>query len=70
MKEDNVLAARIARQSQMERAIEYYQMLGKTPTLEDLTLTAHILHKFIVDGWSGDYKELIQKMDGHIVNNY
>jgi hypothetical protein len=63
-------AARIARQSQMERALEYYTLMGIKPSLEDLVLTSHILHKFIVDGWSKEYGEMLEKLQNHIDKNY
>lgn len=70
MAEQDKTAERIARQSQMERAIEYYQMCGICPSIEDLCLTSHILTKFIVNGWNGEYKELVQKLDKHISEQY
>ena len=70
MSNDEIRAVRIARQSQMERSVEYWQMLGKTPTVEDLVLTSHILHKYIIDGWSGDMSEMLKKLDNYIEENY
>jgi len=59
-------AARIARQSQMERSIEYFTLIGKKPTLNDLVLTSHILHKYVMDGWSKDMSEMLDKLDIHL----
>ena len=70
MSNDEIRAVRIARQSQMERSVEYWQMLGKTPTVEDLVLTSHILHKYIIDGWSGDMSDMLKKLDKYIADNY
>tara|TARA_R110000772_G_scaffold212545_1_gene323101 strand:+ start:68 stop:277 length:210 start_codon:yes stop_codon:yes gene_type:complete len=59
-------AARIARQSQMERSIEYFTLMGKKPTLNDLVLTSHILHKYVMDGWTKDMSEMLDKLDIHL----
>jgi len=68
--QDDIRAERIARQSQMERAMEYYQMMGITPTVEDLVLTSHVLSNYIMDGWNSEYKNLVQRLDEHISKNY
>ncbi len=70
MTDNEKTAARIARQSQMERSLSYFQMRGIVPTVEDVVLTSHILHKYIMDGWSGDMSDMLQKLDGHIDKNY
>tara|TARA_R110000822_G_scaffold95196_3_gene217841 strand:+ start:84 stop:296 length:213 start_codon:yes stop_codon:yes gene_type:complete len=70
MTEQEKTAIRIARQSQMERSIEYFQLIDKKPTLEDLVLTSHILHKYIINGWDTEMKDLIQKLDGHLTKKY
>jgi hypothetical protein len=66
MTESEKTAIRIARQSQMERAIEYFQLVDKKPSVEDVVLTSHILHKYIMDGWSGDMSEMLKKLDVHL----
>ncbi len=63
-------AARIARQSQMERSLEYYKLRGLQPTVEDVVLTSHILHKYIMDGWSKDLQQMLGKLDNHIEGRY
>lgn len=70
MSTEEVRAARIARQSQMERSLEYFKLMDKKPTLEDVVLTSHILHKYVMDGWSKEYQELVQKLDSHLTNHY
>lgn len=70
MAEQREMAERIARQSQMERAIEIFTLQGKAPTVEDIVLTSHILHKYIIDGWSGEMTDLLQKLDKHLQENY
>ncbi len=70
MAEQREMAERIARQSQMERAIEIFTLQGKAPTVEDIVLTSHILHKYIIDGWSGEMADLLQKLDKHLQENY
>jgi len=68
--EQKETAIRIARQSQMERAIEIFELQGKAPNIEDIVLTSHILHKYIMDGWSKDLSEMLQKLDKHLQDNY
>jgi len=68
--EQKETAIRIARQSQMERAIEIFKLQGKAPTVEDIVLTSHILHKYIMDGWSGEMSDLLKKLDSHLTNMY
>lgn len=48
----------IARQSQMERAIEFYTLLGLKPTVLELIATADHFAQFIE---SGITKEIISK---------
>ena len=68
--QDEIRAERIARQSQMERSIEYFQLMGITPTLEDLVLTSHVLTKFIMDGYGKELKEMCKGYDKYISDNY
>ena len=70
MAEQREMAERIARQSQMERSIEYFNLIGKKPTVEDVVLTSHILHKYIMDGWSTPLQEMTQKLDKYLQDNY
>jgi len=70
MTESEKTAIRIARQSQMERALEYFTLVDKKPSIEDVVLTSHILHKYIMDGWSSDMSDTLKKLDGHLNKNY
>ena len=69
MTENEKTAIRIAWQSQMERAIEYFQLVDKKPTVEDVVLTSHILHKYIIDGWSGEMSVMLKRLDQHLNKN-
>ena len=70
METKETAAERIARQSQVERSIEYFTLMGIQPTIEDVVLTSHILHKYIMNGWDSNIKELLQKLDKHLSDNY
>lgn len=68
-------ARRIARQSQMERAIEYYTLIGKQPSITDLVMTAELLQRYIMNGWDGEQngkslKESLNKMDKYLEKEY
>ena len=69
MTEKDETAARIARQSQMERVIEYCNMMGYKPELTDMVRAADILSRYIVNGWSGKKQDdpgiegLLMKVD-------
>ena len=69
MREQDEVAARIARQSQMERMIDYCKLTGIKPSLTDLVRSADILSRYITDGWSskknnnGSIEELLNKVD-------
>ena len=62
-KEANETAIRIARQSQMERAIEYHSMMGTKPTTRDLVMTAEIFSKYIMNGWTSE-REGVMTLEG------
>ena len=68
--EQRETAIRIARQSQMERAIEIFTLQGKAPTIEDIVLTSHVLHKYVMDGWSKEMAEMLKGLDSHLTKNY
>ena len=68
-------AKRIARQSQMERAIEYYTLIGKQPTITDLVMTAELLQRYIMNGWTGEengktLKEQLNSFDKYLEKEY
>ena len=69
-------ALRIARQSQMERILEYCQLMGYKPSLTDLVRAADIMSRYVVNGWSskdklgdGSIEGLLTKVDT-LLNEY
>ena len=69
-------ALRIARQSQMERALEYHTLMGYKPTSRDLIMTAEMFTKYIMDGWSSKGKKdhslewMLEMLDSKLNENY
>ena len=55
---DSARQTLIVRQSQMERAIEYYQLIGIEPTVIELLATADHFAQYIEQGMT---KEIIDK---------
>lgn len=58
----------IVKQSQMERSLEYYKMMGYTPSTLELFTTCEVFTKFVFEGLTDDVKERCKKMDTHIRN--
>lgn len=56
----------IARQSQMERSIEFYQMMGIKPTVLELLATADHFAQFIEKGITKEMIEKTKKVDAFI----
>jgi len=56
----------IIRQSQMERAIEYYNLIGVKPTPKVLVRTAELFKDFVLDGASEDVMKRISSLDEYI----
>ena len=56
----------IARQSQMERAIEYYTMIGVKPTVLELIATADHFAQYIEKGLNKEIVDKTKKVDQFI----
>jgi hypothetical protein len=56
----------IVRQSQMERAIEYYQLIGVEPTVIELLATADHFAQFVENGITKEIVEKTKKVDAFI----
>ncbi len=56
----------IIRQSQMERAIEYYQTIQKLPSTKDIIKTASMFEYFIKYGYSDSLMKKLEALDEHI----
>jgi len=56
----------IVRQSQMERAIEYYQLMGVQPTVMELIATADHFAQFVENGITKEIVEKTKKVDNFI----
>jgi hypothetical protein len=56
----------IVRQSQMERAIEYYRLLGIEPTVIELLATADHFAQYIENGITKEIIEKSKKVDQFI----
>jgi hypothetical protein len=56
----------IVRQSQMERAIEYYQLIGVQPTVIELLATADHFAQFVESGITKEIVEKTKKVDHFI----
>lgn len=56
----------IVRQSQMERAIEFYRLLGVQPTVIELLATADHFAQYVENGLTKDIIEKSKKVDKFI----
>jgi hypothetical protein len=56
----------IVRQSQMERAIEYYRLLGIEPTVIELLATADHFAQYVENGITKEIIEKSKKVDQFI----
>jgi hypothetical protein len=56
----------IVRQSQMERAIEYYKLIGVEPTVIELLATADHFAQYIEQGMNKDIIEKSKRVDAFI----
>lgn len=53
----------IARQSQMTAALTYFQLVGKKPKISDVVKLSAMLEKFIINGYSKDLNEMMERAD-------
>ena len=58
----------IIRQSQLERTLEYYTMLGKKPTMLEWVKTAELLKDYVLNGVTDDVKKRINGLDKYNQN--
>ncbi len=58
----------IVRQSQMERALEYYQLIGVKPTLYELVKTAELFKDFVMEGINQDIKNRTDAFTNYITD--
>lgn len=65
---DSARQTLIVRQSQMERAIEYYRLLGIEPTVIELLATADHFAQYIENGITKEIIEKSKKVDQFIQN--
>lgn len=56
----------IIRQSQISTAVNYFNLIGKKPSMVDLIKVSTMMEKFITDGYSKSMVELMEKVDEHI----
>lgn len=53
----------IARQSQMTAALTYFQLVGKKPKISDVVKLSAMLEKFIINGYSKDLNDMMERAD-------
>ena len=70
MTENEKTAIRIARQSQLERSLEFFQQRGIKPTLKDWVNTADVLTRYVIDGRTKDNLELLERADEYLNKEY
>lgn len=66
MTQDEKRQLLIVRQSQLERAMEYYKVLGIAPSLTELIRTAELLKDFVYEGINGDIKNRVNGFDTYV----
>lgn len=55
----------IIRQSQLERTLEYYTMLGKKPTMLEWVKTAELLKDYVYEGLTDEVRKRINGLDNY-----
>lgn len=60
----------IIRQSQIKSTVDYFNMMGIKPSLEDVIKTVTLLEMFCVEGYSKDMIGRFEKLDRHIEEMY
>jgi hypothetical protein len=53
----------IVRQSQLERALEYYKVIGKTPSMLEVVKTAELLKDYVFEGVTENVKKRLVGLD-------
>lgn len=68
--ENDATAIRIARQSQLERSLEYFTLTGIQPTLADWVRTADALSLYVTNGRSKEIMEMLENADKYLNKEY
>lgn len=55
----------IIRQSQLERTLEYYTMLGKKPSMLEWVKTAELLKDYVYEGLTDEVRKRINGLDNY-----
>jgi hypothetical protein len=53
----------IARQSQTNAALTYFQLIGKEPKISDVVKLAAMMEKFIISGYSAELNAMMERAD-------
>lgn len=61
--------AQIIRQSQVKAVLDYFTLIGKTPSLTDVMKTSTMMEQYILNGYSQKLKEQFESLDRHIQEN-
>ena len=68
--EQDSTAVRIARQSQLERSLEFFTLRGMSPTLGDWVKVADCLTKYVMEGRTKDVSELMERAEEALTEYY
>ena len=68
--EQQETALRIARQSQLERSLEFFTLRGMTPTLGDWVKVADCLSKYVMEGRTKDVADLMDRAEDALTEYY
>lgn len=66
MTNDELRQLLIVRQSQMERSINYYTLMGVQPSVMEVLTTAEVFKDFVYQGLSPEVKDRARKMSLHM----
>lgn len=66
MTNDELRQLLIVRQSQMERSISYYTLMGVQPSVMEVLTTAEVFKDFVYQGLSPEVKDRARKMSLHM----
>ena len=70
MTENEKTAIRIARQSQLERSLEFFSARGIKPTLSDWVNIADVLSRYVINGRSEELTGLLERADEYLNKEY
>lgn len=60
----------IIRQSQIKSSLDYFNMMGIKPSLDDVIRTTTLLESFCVNGYSKEIIEKFEKLENHLKEMY